>query len=276
MDTSALLPQVMTIAEEAGKAVMAIYDRPDELHIESKADTTPVTDADLEAHRLICDRLRQLTPEIPILSEESPAEEILQRRQWRRYWLIDPLDGTKEFIKRNGEFTVNIALIDNHRSVLGVVHVPATATTYAGSLSQDAIKRGANGEEEQIHCRPLDAAGGMTLLTSRSHIDDRQDQYIQQLEQLAALTVKGVGSSLKLCLIAEGQADLHLRLGRTCEWDTGAAQAVLEAAGGKVMDLLMQPLNYNQKSDLYNPDFIAIADPEVNWAEHLNLEQPLS
>ncbi|OMH38958.1 3'(2'),5'-bisphosphate nucleotidase CysQ [Motiliproteus sp. MSK22-1] len=269
-NSNQLLPQIMDITQEAGEAILAIYNRTSGFSVNEKTDSTPVTEADIEAHNLICTRLRQLTPELPILSEESDQQSIQQRHQWQRYWLVDPLDGTKEFIKRNGEFTVNIALIESGRSTLGAVHVPATGNTYAGCLKQGALKRDAAGSTRAIHCRSLEPLKGLDILTSRSHLDPRLDNYIEKLRQIGNVTLATIGSSLKICLLAEGKADLHLRLGRTCEWDTAAAQAVLEAAGGQLVDLSLDPLRYNQKEDLYNPDFLALADPSFGWSSYFS------
>ena len=269
-EANQLLTQIMNITQEAGEAILAIYNRKSGFSVDEKTDETPVTEADIEAHNLICTRLRQLTPQLPVLSEESDKQSIQQRHQWQRYWLVDPLDGTKEFIKRNGEFTVNIALVENGRSTMGAVHVPVSCDTYAGCLKQGAFKRDVAGNISSIHSRLLDVHKGLDILTSRSHLDPRLDAYVKKLQQIGMVKLSPMGSSLKLCLLAEGQADLHLRIGRTCEWDTAAAQAVLEAAGGKLVDLRLQPLRYNQKENLYNPDFIALADPSFDWSDYLS------
>ncbi|MFT5720464.1 MAG: 3'(2'), 5'-bisphosphate nucleotidase [Motiliproteus sp.] len=266
MNSTSLLQQLMIITREAGDVILDIYNRAEPLHIEQKSDNSPVTEADLAAHQLICTSLARLTPEIPILSEESPAYQIQDRQQWPRYWLIDPLDGTKEFIKRNGEFTVNIALIENHRPILGVVHAPAIQTTYAGCVrTQSAFKRQGKQRTTALKTRILTPFRPLALVVSRSHSDPRIDAYIQQIRALMPVSVTPLGSSLKLCLIAEGMADLHLRLGPTSEWDTAAAQAVLEAAGGLVCDLSGNPLEYNRKQSLINPDFMAAGDLNAGW-----------
>lgn len=266
---SALLPQLIRIAHEAGEAILSIYHRPESLQVDHKADSTPLTEADLAAHTLICASLERLTPNIPILSEESDSEQIRDRLSWQRYWLVDPLDGTKEFIKRNGEFTVNIALIDQNRPVLGVVYAPAIQASYAGCVkTRTAFKcEGSrpNTPKRPITTRVLTPFRPIALVVSRSHRDPRIDAYIDQMKQLTPVSETPMGSSLKLCLIAEGMADLHLRLGPTSEWDTAAAQAVLEAAGGQVSDLQGEPLRYNSKDSLINPDFMAVGDSSFDW-----------
>ncbi len=269
MDRKSLLPQIIAIAEEAGDAILEIYERNTELDIETKADATPVTEADLLAHQLIVTSLQRLTPEIPILSEESDPVDPQLRLSWPRHWLVDPLDGTKEFIKRNGEFTVNIALIESGKPVLGVVYVPVTRSTYAGVPGFGAIKQERGGKTQHLKTKAVNPYRKISLVTSRSHIDPRLEQYVDGMKKIAPITLTPVGSSLKLCLIAEGLADIHIRLGRTCEWDIAAAQAVLEAAGGRVMDFHDDPLAYNQKADVFNPDFLAVADPEFNWLAYL-------
>lgn len=274
MDLTALLPQLTRIAVEAGEAILSIYDRSHPVQVQHKADTTPLTEADLAAHRLICSSLERLCPEIPILSEESSASQIEQRVQWSRYWLVDPLDGTKEFIKRNGEFTVNIALIDNHRPILGVVYAPAIDTLYAGCAKIGmAVKSNGKGQRQlAISSRSLVPFRPLSLVVSRSHRDSALDPYVERLRQLMPVSETPMGSSLKLCLIAEGTADLHVRTGPTSEWDTAAAQAVLEAAGGQVIDFNGKALHYNQRDTLINPDFIATGDALFDWAQCLGLE----
>ncbi|WP_404840844.1 3'(2'),5'-bisphosphate nucleotidase CysQ [Alkalilimnicola ehrlichii] len=222
----------------------------------------PLTAADRAAHAVISAGLQELTPTIPQLSEEGQLAGFEERRQWERYWLIDPLDGTKEFIKRNDEFTVNIALIENHKPVLGVVHAPALGTTYVGSPTGAQRKR--DGVTETIRTRPLGSP--LTAVVSRSHRGERVDTL---LERLPETTTTSVGSSLKFCLVAEGEADLYPRFGPTSEWDTGAAHCVVEAAGGLVCKADLSPLRYNAKESILNPDFLVIGDPNHDWASHL-------
>ena len=242
------IDKINEIAQQAGKAILDIYQR--DFQISEKADHSPLTEADLASHTVIVEALEKLTPEIPILSEESATIPYSTRKEWKTYWLIDPLDGTKEFIKRNGEFTVNIALIHQGRPVLGVVHVPVTDITYYGDFSQGAFKQDTGGLTpigvSKTRQSPLRVAG------SRSHAGDSLKRF---LEKLGDHEMVSMGSSLKLCLVAEGKADIYPRLGPTSEWDTAAAQAVVEAAGGQVTDTTLNPLRYNTKDSLLNPHF---------------------
>ncbi len=275
MDCTTLLPQLIQIAQEAGAAILNIYNRSAALKVDHKADATPLTEADLAAHTLISASLSRLTPDIPILSEESSSGQIRNRRQWQRYWLVDPLDGTKEFIKRNGEFTVNIALIEQNKPSLGVVYSPVNQTTYAGCVkTRVAFKKEGHRKEQTIQTRSLTPFRPLALVVSRSHYDERIDSYIDKIQQLMPVSITPMGSSLKLCLIAEGMADLHLRIGLTSEWDTAAAQAVLEAAGGQVTDLNGRSLRYNLKPSLINPDFMAVGDSHFDWRRCLDLPIP--
>ncbi|MGS0692246.1 3'(2'),5'-bisphosphate nucleotidase CysQ [Shewanella sp. 0m-4] len=249
------LASIQDIAIEAGDAIMAIYAK-DDLGVITKADDSPVTAADLASHQVIVQRLKQLTPDIPVMSEESTNIDWQERRHWQSYWLIDPLDGTKEFIKRNGEFTVNIAFIQNHRAVAGVVYAPVLDKCFYGSLGSGAWLQQAGST------RPLTKVSQSTsviprIVGSRSHVSPGLQAYLQEIGEHE---MTSVGSSLKFCLLAEGEADIYPRLGLTSEWDTAAAQAVLESAGGKVMQYDTDvPLDYNQKEDILNPYFIAYA-----------------
>jgi len=249
------------IARTAGAAIMRIYAG--DFAVERKDDDSPLTAADLAAHRAILDGLHVLTPQIPVLSEESAEQAGWdERRRWARYWLVDPLDGTREFIKRNGEFTVNIALIHEHQPVLGVVFAPALDEMYWAWHGGHAyfIHAGQSGKVE-LHTRqrgvPLRIAG------SRSHADPRLST---ALGKLGAHELCPLGSSLKFCRTARGEVDLYIRYGLTSEWDTAAGQCVLEQAGGGVTDFAGVPLRYNAKQSLLNPDFLAFGDSSVDWA----------
>ena len=256
------IQKIIDIAHQAGSAIMAVYQQ--DFSVYEKQDSSPLTEADLASHRCIEQALREYTPDIPLLSEESAEGDIQQRQSWDRYWLIDPLDGTKEFIKKNGEFTVNIALIENHEPVMGVVYAPAIDTTYYGTLQGGAycIR---NGQKKRISiCPPPQDSQGWRVVGSRSHQSDDFVQFMQQLPQAELLPM---GSSLKLCLVAEGKADLYPRLGPTSEWDTAAAHAVVKAAGGQVLEYpSLQPLRYNTKESLLNPWFIVCSWPSPCWA----------
>jgi 3'(2'), 5'-bisphosphate nucleotidase len=257
------LPEVQAavagIAVEAGQAILEIYRQDFEVLL--KEDESPLTQADLASHRIICDALSGLTPNVPLLSEESADIGFDTRSGWREYWLIDPLDGTREFVNRNGEFTVNIALIVEHRPVLGIVHVPVFGTTYSGIVGSGAHRRDSDGSEKPIHVR-VPCADPMVVVGSRSHANPKLGEFLAGIGEHELISM---GSSLKFCLVAEGRADFYPRLGPTSEWDTAAAHAVVEAAGGQIVTLDGQPLQYNRKASLLNPEFLVIADPSRDW-----------
>jgi 3'(2'), 5'-bisphosphate nucleotidase len=258
-ERAALRPALVELARRAGDAIMAVYQS--EFAVAHKHDRSPLTEADLASHRIIAAGLAALMPAVPLLSEESDPGEIAARRSWSRYWLVDPLDGTREFVKRNGEFTVNIALIEDGVATLGVVYAPALdwlahAARDAGAMVERGGERRALGPLRR-QPGPLRVAG------SRSHGDARLNAF---LERVGPHRLIALGSSLKFVLVAEGGADVYLRHGPTSEWDTAAGQCVLEACGGRVADLGLEPLRYNRRDTLLNPDFIAYADAEVDWA----------
>lgn len=260
------LDAVMEIAVDAGKEILEVYHDSEQPQVDHKADNSPLTDADRRAHRLINDRLGALEGDTPVLSEESDPIEPQDRLAWQRYWLVDPLDGTKEFVNRNGEFTVNIALIDKGEPVLGVVHVPVSGETYLGRQGAGAWHCDGEGHCAAIRCSTLADRDRLRVVASRSHRGPFLDGLLVKLEQqFGGLEVMSMGSSLKICLLAAGRADFYPRLAPTCEWDTAAAHAVLAAAGGDIIDTDMQPLRYNQKADLLNPHFLAIADGDYGW-----------
>jgi len=268
-----LLQQVIALSKQAGEAILEVYGRAGDIVVDVKADSSPVTEADLAAHAIICPALEQLLPGIPVLSEESEVPSFDERGLWHRYWIVDPLDGTKEFIRRNGEFTVNIALIERGVPVLGVVYVPVTGVSYAGLQDVGAFKY-EGGEETLIRVRSMDQRqrDGLPVMVvaSRSHGADAVDRMLSKIaDSLGEVETRNMGSSLKLCLVAEGAADIYPRLAPTCEWDTAAAQAVVEAAGGQVLDDMLQVLRYNTKADLLNPFFYVIGDTSFDWAKLL-------
>jgi 3'(2'), 5'-bisphosphate nucleotidase len=254
---------LLEIAAEAGRAILEVYHR--DFAVEHKDDSSPLTAADLAAHRVIAQRLGEMDSEVPILSEEGADIPYAVRSRWERYWLIDPLDGTREFVKRNGEFTVNIALIENGRPVLGVVHVPVSTVSYVGRPGSGAWKIGADGAEQEIRVAAR-RADRIRVAGSRSHAGDSLQRF---LARLGEHEIVSMGSSLKLCLVAEGAADVYPRLGPTSEWDTAAAQAVVEGAGGLVTDTGLQPLRYNTKESLLNPHFLVFGDRSENWERYL-------
>ena len=261
------LDTLLRIAKTAGNAILSVYRRAGDIDVTIKDDNSPLTEADRDAHEIIIAELKRFTPSIPILSEESDGTSVDERLSWSRYWLVDPLDGTKEFIKRNGEFTVNIALINKGAPELGIVHVPVTNISYLGKTGVGAWKVAATGEADVISITNFDLnPGQVRIVASRSHSGDLLDQLINTMEaELGKAEVVSMGSSLKICLLAEGKADIYPRLAPTSEWDTAAAHAVLAAAGGDIVDTEFQALRYNQKESMLNPHFIAISDISYDW-----------
>ncbi len=256
-----LLPQVVSLARSAGDAILRVYNR--NFSVQQKEDASPLTAADVASHRLIVEKLARLTPDVPRLSEEGADIPFVERQEWRRFWLIDPLDGTKEFVKRNGEFTVNIALIDNGRPVLGVVHAPVLQKTYYAAEGCGAWL-GTGGVPQPL--RTVKTAQTPRLVVSRSHVTPELEAFLRKLPAHDALNI---GSSLKLCLVAEGKADFYPRIGPTSEWDTAAGHCVVEQAGGSVTDTSFRPLRYNTHETLLNPHFLVIGDPAYPWARYL-------
>jgi 3'(2'), 5'-bisphosphate nucleotidase len=258
-DPAELLPGVLDAVAAASAAILEVYASA--LTVEYKADDSPITRADRAAHDILAARLALLAPEIPVLSEEAEeAHAFAARRDWSELWLVDPLDGTREFIGRNGEFTVNVGLIRNHQPVLGVVAAPALGLTYYAARGHGAFCSDGKSAPRQIRTRA--AAEPLVVVGSRSHRGDSLDGL---LAKLGPHELRPTGSALKFCLVAEGTADFYPRLGLTSEWDTAAAQAVLEVAGGAVTALDGTPLRYNQRDTLLNPHFIAYGDPTRNW-----------
>jgi 3'(2'), 5'-bisphosphate nucleotidase len=258
---AALLDAVIALVAEAMRVVMEIYSQPFEATL--KADDSPLTAADLASHRLIVPGLARLDPPLPILSEEGipPGPE---REAWAAHWLVDPLDGTREFLAANGEFTINVALVEGARATMGVVGVPARGQIFTGDVVRGtAERRDASG----VHrLGPHRYAGRRpVIVASRRHAGDRLERGLRALEAAHGPIERcAVGSALKLCLLADGKADVYPRIGPTSEWDVAAAQAVLESAGGSVVQLDGAPLRYRKPSVL-NPDFVAAADPEIGW-----------
>ena len=255
--------QLLDIARQAGRAILKVYHQ--DFDVAHKDDSSPLTAADLASHRVIVQRLGEIDPTIPMLSEEGADIPFSVRQQWDRYWLIDPLDGTREFVKRNGEFTVNIALIEHGCPVVGVVHVPVSGVSYVGQVGRGAWKVDADDQPVPIQVNAR-RARTVRVAGSRSHAGDSLQRFLQQL---GPHEIVSMGSSLKLCLVAEGTADVYPRLGPTSEWDTAAAQAVVEAAGGRVTDTQLMPLRYNTKDSLLNPHFLVFGDRTENWERYL-------
>ena len=261
-----LLQPVCEIARRAGEAILRIYRQG--FDVREKSDHSPLTTADLTSHELISRQLRQLTPDLPILSEESGAIAYRERAAWRSYWLIDPLDGTREFIKRNDEFTVNIALITERRVGLGVVYLPTEEVCYFASEGGGAFKQRSCEPAQGIHTRLSTPDGTPTVCASRS-ITGKSLRAL--LERIGRYKLISVGSSIKTCLVAEGAADIYPRFGMTYEWDTAAPQCVLQEAGGRLVDLQLSPLRYNTKDSLLNPAFIAVGDMNDEWRSLLEV-----
>jgi 3'(2'), 5'-bisphosphate nucleotidase len=255
----ALREGIVALAREAATRILTVYDS--DFAVEHKDDRSPLTAADLAAHHCIVAGLERLAPDIPVLSEES-AQDVpaLVRRQWSRMWLVDPLDGTREFVKRNGEFTVNIALIDGGVPVLGVVQAPVTGVLWHGQRGRGAFRR--DGDVDTAIRTRAPASAPLRVAASRSHRDARTEAFMARMGEVEPI---GIGSSLKFCRLAEGAMDVYPRFGPTSEWDTAAGQCVLEAAGGVVVDPKGRALRYNQRDTILNGDFLALGDPALPW-----------
>ena len=253
-----LLDDALALAQRAGRAILEVYES--DFAVTHKDDASPLTQADLAAHRLILDALADLEPRLPCLSEEAADIPYATRRSWDRYWLVDPLDGTREFVKRNGEFTVNIALVEDHRPVLGAIHAPVLGLTYGAARGVGAFRLDATGRV-RIRTRPLPAQP--TFVVSRSHKDAALESILARAPRHDAI---GRGSSLKFCLVADGTADFYPRLGPTSEWDTAAGQCLVEQAGGAVWRLPeLTPLSCNAQDSVLNPSFAVVGDPNYDW-----------
>ncbi|MEW9671087.1 3'(2'),5'-bisphosphate nucleotidase CysQ [Ammoniphilus sp. 3BR4] len=250
------LNHLIAIAQEAGQAILEIYQT--DFTIENKEDDSPLTSADKASHAIIAKALKESYPVIPVLSEEGKGVAYEERKNWNRFWLVDPIDGTKEFIKRNGEFTVNIALIENGYPVLGVIYAPALGTLYVGQQGEGAYKVDDRGIKTELKVKALEESQ-YTIVESRSHPSPEVNEYLSKLEKrFTQIRRIEKGSSLKFCAVAEALADSYPRFGPTMEWDTAAGQAIVEAAGGKVVNLQGQRFSYNKES-LLNDYFIALS-----------------
>ena len=245
---------LQSIVERASEAILAIYNDPDQFNVEQKKDKSPLTAADKAANDIICAGLKELAGEYPIISEENKTIEYAVRKDYEYCWMVDPLDGTKEFIKRNGEFTINIALLKSNAPILGIIHIPVSGKTYFGSLGNGSFILNGN-QKIPIQCRKFDSAEeNLDIICSRSHLSGPTKDYIDQFKNPV---LKSRGSSLKFLEIAEGNADIYPRIAPTMEWDTAAAHIILEEAGGHLIEFATgTPLRYN-KENLLNPDFIA-------------------
>lgn len=273
MELSNLLPSVIDIARESGQVILDIYQR-GQFEQKIKQDNTPVTSADLAAHELVMQRLTELTPDIPVLSEEDAAAPLSERRQWQRYWLVDPLDGTQEFIAGSGDFSTIIALVEDNTPIMGVVYAPISGVVYYAYRSQGAWKITPEGETVRIatykHQLPVRS---IAVAISR-----RQDirTITERLDPSLNYELIPLGSAaLKSCLVAEGAVDCYLRLGPTGEWDTAATQCIVEEAGGRILNTQLEPLSYNERDTLENPNFITLGDESIPWATILTSDNHL-
>jgi len=266
-----LIKPLLQLVTAAAQSILEIYSR-NSFDIHTKNDRSPLTAADMASHHILTRGLAELHPGLPILSEENTRETPpAKRHSWNKYWLVDPLDGTKEFIKRNGEFTVNVALIEFGRPVLGIVNVPVDGCSYVGLLGHGAYRY----QRDETR-RSLRVAGPVTqrpvrVVASRSHTGGELENFARAL---GPHEFHYIGSSLKFCLVAEAGADVYPRLKPTSEWDTAAGQAVLEAAGGSVTDLSGEPLRYNTRDTLINPSFIASGDLARDYARIARQSSP--
>jgi 3'(2'), 5'-bisphosphate nucleotidase len=264
-DRTQLLDAVVGLVRAAHVEIMRVYAHPADAQL--KADQSPLTEADLASHRVLTEGLSRLTPDLPIVSEEASLPDAGIRASWPAYWLIDPLDGTREFLARNDEFTVNVALVERHRPTLGAVGVPARNQLFIGDVARGLAQRLDAAGTHDLRARRY-AGSKPTVVASRRHGGDRLAGALRALEDAeGAPKLQSVGSALKLCLLAEGRADVYPRLGPTSEWDVAAAQVVLEAAGGAVLQLHGAPVIYN-KPDILNPEFVAVADPRHDWLRY--------
>ncbi len=262
-ELQSLLEPVALIACRAGQRILEIYGT--DFTVAEKADRSPLTAADMAAHDTILEGLAELDGGIPILSEESARVPFAERSAWPEFWLVDPLDGTREFIRRNGEFTVNICLVRAHEPVLGVVHVPVRARDYFACRGYGAFRREAGAAARRITVSRC-PDGPIRVVGSRSH---RGHSLEKLLARLGPHELIPMGSSLKFCIVAEGGADLYPRLGPTSEWDTAAPQAIVECAGGHVRDLEGSPLRYNAREEIRNPHFLVYGDASRDWVSYL-------
>jgi 3'(2'), 5'-bisphosphate nucleotidase len=262
------LPAVIALAQRAGQAILPHWRN--DVAVTEKADASPVTAADLAAHEILAAGLRELAPEIPVLSEEDAGIAFAERAEWQRWWLVDPLDGTKEFISGSEEFTVNVALIENGRVVFGVVSMPTTQRCYVGGAGLGAWRSDDDTDLAPIRVRDVPPKGeAFTVVASRRHSSPEQERLLAGLSAaVGELQLTSVGSSLKFCLLAEGAADCYPRLAPTSQWDTAAAQGVLEGAGGVVLDLAGNTFDYPARESLLNGYFLALP-AEAAWREAL-------
>lgn len=260
-----LLEDIKKIAHRAGEAVLKIYQQTESKAIATKADDTPLTEADLIAHKIIVEGLQALMPRYPILSEESADISFTERKQWKKYWLVDPIDGTKEFLERTDEFSILIALIENHEPIMGVVYAPVLQQWYYAAKNQGAFQQTVGSKPQMLRTGTLNF-NNLRIIASRRHGLTRFTPLLTDFEQHAVINR---GSALKFTAVASSEADIYPRFGLTSEWDTAAGQCIVEEAGGKVMTLDGEVLQYNTKESLINPEFIVVGDPTYDWLSNI-------
>ena len=256
--------RVVEIAQAAGEKILDLFLP--EIAVTQKGDNTPLTAADLAANKFIIQQLTLLTPELPVITEESCEISIAERNSWSTYWLVDPLDGTREFVKQNGEFSVNIALIHQGTPILGVVHAPVLEITYLATQGRGAWKKTGESEPRRIAVRTAPKDRVTVALGWAPRFGEKLQRFLDNLGDHGELRM---GGALKSCLVAEGRADVYPCLGPTGEWDTGAAQCIVEEAGGQITNTKMANLRYNTRDTLLNPDFFAFGKSNHHWADYL-------
>ena len=254
---SELIEQLIEISKDAGKAILEVYNS--NFSHQIKEDLSPLTKADTLSNNIICERLKEITPDIPILSEENSDIPFNIRSSWEQYWLVDPLDGTKEFIKKNGEFTVNIALIENNTPIFGIIHIPVTNETYWGSSTKGSFYIKGNNQKTKL-CVEKKIRSQVRIVASRSHPSKMLDTLLEEIGEYKIITK---GSSLKFCLIAKGQADIYPRLGPTSEWDIAAGHAIVKFAGGSLLTIDGESMQYNLTENNLNPYFVVASREDL-------------
>ncbi|EAT11051.1 3'(2'),5'-bisphosphate nucleotidase CysQ [Bermanella marisrubri] len=259
---------VMRLAKLAGEAIITIYERSDYTTVTEKEDNSPLTDADLAANQIICDGLQSIA-DIPIISEEAHIPDQEVRKQWQRFWLVDPLDGTKEFIDRNGEFTVNIALIEEGQPTFGLIYAPVLDTFYYGGDDKAYMKKG---DEPAVSIKPsqplsqIRESNTIRMFVSRRHTDDQMELLRDRLEEkLAHVAAIPLGSSLKIAQLANGEGELYPRFGNVSEWDIAAGHAILRAAGGEILSRQFEGIEYGRKPSMIVPGFFAVGSIDFDW-----------
>lgn len=262
---------LLELCASAGEEIAAIYRSPEAVAVERKDDNSPITIADQRSNSILLAGLTEFGDGYPILSEESNMPEWRERAQWQRYWLVDPLDGTREFVSRTGDFTINIALVSNHQPVLGMIYLPLERVAYFGVPGWGALRL-EGGESFSLEPRVADVESEL-IATNRRHRGEAMDSCLGRLgEVFSQVSRQYVGSALKFCHLSEGRADIYPRFSPCSEWDTAAGQALLEAVGGQVVDMQFRPLHYNSRASTINPYFYAMADAEFPWQAVLTAE----